>query len=228
LTAYTALKVLHILLLVAWLGMDIGVFAASFWIRDGRLAPEARLQIGRLAGLLDMGPRSSLILMLPVGLLLMTMGGWGNLPIPLALGVAGLSVVWLWAVWQQYAAVHALAAGHDLGARAFFLRAFRRLDMALRIALAAALLATGATSILSPQAWLDWKLSLFGVLILAGVGIRLVADDFPIALGEIARLGSTPEREARLNTALLRAYPFVLGLWALLIVMTALAVAKPI
>jgi len=40
------------------------------------------------------------------------------------------------------------------------------------------------------------------VIILAGVGIRLVADQFPIALGEIARLGSTPEREQRLNDRL--------------------------
>ncbi|GIW11933.1 MAG: hypothetical protein KatS3mg061_2990 [Dehalococcoidia bacterium] len=61
--------------------------------------------------------------------------------------------------------------------------------------------------------WLNTKFILFGVIWLNGVAIRLVSDDFPIALGEIVRLGSTPEREARLNQALTRAYPLVLVLW---------------
>jgi uncharacterized membrane protein YczE len=79
----------------------------------------------------------------------------------------------------------------------------------------------------SNAAWLNWKIALFGLVVLAGVGIRIVADQFPIALGEIARLGSTPEREARLETALARAYPFVLGIWSAIVVMVVLAVAKP-
>jgi hypothetical protein len=224
---YSALIILHILLIVTWLGMDIGVFLSSFWIRNARLSVETRLQIGRLAGLLDMGPRSSLILMLAVGLGLTSLGPWGTLPATVAAVSAALSAVWLWAIWQQYAAVHALAAGHPLRQNAFFVTTFRKIDLAVRVALAVALLALGATSILGTPPWLSWKIALFGVIILAGVGIRLVADQFPIALGEIARLGSTPEREQRLNQALQRAYPFVLGLWALLIIMTALAVAKP-
>jgi hypothetical protein len=142
-------------------------------------------------------------------------------------GVAVICMVWLWSVWQQYAAVHALAAGHDPGWRQFFVRGFRPLDMSLRIGVAIGLILVGATSAFSTLAWLNWKFALFGLVVLAGVGIRVVADQFPIALGEIGRLGSTPQREARLNTALRRAYPFVLSLWGLLVAMTALAVAKP-
>ena len=224
---YTALKILHILLIVTWLGMDIGVFLSSFWIRNANLSTETRLHIGRLAALLDMGPRSSLILMLAVGIALTSLGPWGNLPAIIAVLSTAFSAVWLWAIWQQYAAVHALAAGHPVGHKAFFLTTFRKVDLGLRVTLAVTLIALGATSFLSTPPWLSWKIALFGVIILAGVGIRVVADQFPIALGEIARLGSTPEREQRLNQALQRAYPFVLGLWALLIIMTALAVAKP-
>ena len=163
------------------------------------------------------------MLMLAVGVALTSLGPWGTIQPVVAAVIAALSALWLWAIWKQYAAVHALAAGHALGQKAFFLTTFRRVDLGLRVTL----IARGATSFLSTPPWLSWKIALFGVIILAGVGMRLVADQFPIALGEIARLGSTPEREQRLNQALQRAYPFVLGLWALLIIMTALAVAKP-
>ena len=230
---YALLTALHILLIVTWLGMDIGVFSSSFWIRNRALSTETRLQIGRLAGLLDMGPRSSLILTLAVGLLLTVQGNWGlqtlgNAAPYVTATVVLAGLVWLWAIWQQYFAVHDLAAGQDIGHRMFFLSGFRRFDLYFRIALGVVLLSLAISGGLTTLTWLRWKVALFGLIVLAGVGIRLVADQFPIALGEIARLGSTPEREERLATALLRAYPIVLGLWAAIVVMIVLAVAKPI
>jgi hypothetical protein len=225
------LNVVHVLLIVTWLGMDIGVFVSSFWIRNQHLSPETRVQIGRLAGLLDMGPRSSLILIFGVGVLLSLNGGYlatsSSATTPIVIGIGAACLAWLWAVWQQYFAVHALAAGHSPGWRAFFMTGFRPIDLVLRIGLAGVLILAAILSPLTTARWLNWKLALFGVVILAGVGIRLVADQFPIALGEIGRLGSSPEREARLNRALLRAYPFVLGLWALLVIMIGLAVVRP-
>jgi hypothetical protein len=135
-------------------------------------------------------------------------------------------------VWQQHFAVAAMAAGHGLGRRAFFVHGFRTFDLYLRVGLGLGLILaslvplTGTGNLVQP-AWLDWKVGLFGLVILAGVGIRLVADDFPVALGEIARQGSTPAREERLDRSLRSAYPLVLGLWSLIVVMTILAVAKP-
>ncbi len=230
-TPYALLKALHILLIVTWLGMDIGVFTSTFWIRNSRLSPETRLQIGRLANLLDMGPRSSLILILAVGVTLTAMGGWGfpmlgtATPIVVAV-IAVLCLVWLWAVWQQHLAFAAITRGQSLGRRAFFVHGFRTFDLYLRVVLALALIAA-ALSGQSVAAWLNWKIALFGLIVLAGVAIRLVADEFPAALAEIAREGSTAAREARLDRALRNAYPLVLGLWSLIAVMTFLAVAKP-
>src|SRR6266508_2171202 len=123
--------------------MDIGVFASSFWIRNQHLSPETRGQIGRLAGLLDMGPRSSLILMLATGLILTASGGWGlqqlGAATPFVVAtVAALCLVWLWAVWQQHFALAALSSGQPLGRRTFFVRQFRTFDLYLRVAIAIA------------------------------------------------------------------------------------------
>src|SRR5262245_16808924 len=87
-TGYTLLKSLHILLIVTWVGMDIGLFSSSFWIRNPKLSAETRLQMGRLGGMLDMGPRSSLILILAAGILLTYYGDWGFQAIP-------APVIWL-------------------------------------------------------------------------------------------------------------------------------------
>ena len=232
-TPYLLLVSLHILLIVTWLGMDIGLFTSSFWVRNSKLSPETRLAMGRFGGLMDMGPRSSLVLMLGVGILLSYYGGWalGWVPEPVIWLIIVLLLVWLWAIWQQYWAVHDASAGHDIGRRVVFMRQFRTLDMYLRLALALAMIAIGVASFLNllgqTYGWLNTKFVLFGVILLNGIAIRLVSDDFPIALGEIVRLGSTPEREERLNKALSRAYPFVLFLWGLIVVLLVLGVAKP-
>ena len=65
--AYAALVTLHVLLLVFWLGTDMGVFFGSFRLRDPRLSVDARLAIARLTSLLDMGPRTGVILSVPTG-----------------------------------------------------------------------------------------------------------------------------------------------------------------
>jgi len=67
----------------------------------------------------------------------------------------------------------------------------------------------------------------FGFIIACGIAIRLAAEDLPIALGEISRRGSTPERERRLARALGRAYPWVLAIYFTLVVMAYISFAKP-
>ncbi|MCL6649159.1 MAG: hypothetical protein K6U89_12575 [Chloroflexi bacterium] len=232
-TPYTLLLSLHILLIATWLGMDIGLFTSSFWVRNPRLSPETRLAMGRFGSLMDMGPRTSLVLMLGVGILLSYYGGWalGWLPQPVVWLIVLLLLVWLWAIWQQFLAVRDATAGKPLGGRIVFLRQFRTFDLYLRLGLALVMIGLGMASFLNllgeTYGWLNTKFILFGVILLNGVAIRLVSDDFPIALGEIVRLGSTPEREARLNQALTRAYPLVLVLWGLIVVLLVLGVTKP-
>lgn len=234
---YALLKTAHVMLLVFWLGTDIGVFLGSFRLKDPRLSPEARLEIGRLASLLDMGPRTGVILSIPTGVALAYFGGWGG-PVlgPLApvvlLMVTGVCLVWLALVWRFFALQQAAARGRELSASGQrFMRLWRRVDVwwrgILALTIAAATVAAAFGQSLFAAAWLDWKVAAFGFVLVCGIAIRLAADDFPIALGEIVRRGSTPERERRLASALNRAYPWVLAIYVTLIVVSYLGIAKP-
>ncbi|MCS7003484.1 MAG: hypothetical protein NZ518_11600, partial [Dehalococcoidia bacterium] len=211
------------------------LFASSFWIRNRSLSAETRLEMGKLGGLLDMGPRSSLILILLVGVLLTYFGGFAftELPVWVIWAVTAVMLLWLWAVWQQHLTNEARLAGHPVGWRIFFSTTFRTIDLCIRVGLALLLIGVGVMAgvgILGQDnvvGWLNTKIALFGVIILCGVAIRIVSDGFPAALGEIVRLGSTPDREHRLNTALVRAYPFVITLWVIVLVLLVLGVTKP-
>jgi hypothetical protein len=234
---YALLLTAHVLLLVFWLGTDIGVFLGSFRLKDPRLSPEARLEIGRLTSLLDMGPRTGVILSIPTGLALAYFGGWGRrdpalLTPPVLAVVALLSLLWLALVWRFFALQQAAARGRDLTpGEAGFLRLWRRVDLGWRMLLALAIAGATLAAVLGRGllgvGWLDWKVAAFGFVVACGIAIRLAAEDLPIALGELSRRGSTPERERRLARALNRAYPWVLAIYFTLVVMAYLSFAKP-
>lgn len=236
-SGYALLLTAHVLLLVFWLGTDIGVFVGSFRLKDPRLSPAARLEIGRLTALLDMGPRTGVILSIPTGLTLAYAGGWSRrgpeLLTPLVLAVvAVLSLLWLAMVWRFFVLQQAAARGREVTqGEARFLRLWRRVDlwwrMVLAIGIAGATLASLLGRGLFDVGWLDWKVAAFGLILACGIAIRLAADDLPIALGEISRGGSTPERERRLASALGRAYPWVLAIYLTLVVMAYISFAKP-
>ena len=75
--SYVLLKTLHVLLIATWLGMDFGTFISYKRMRDSSLSMETRKQMHRMFAFIDMGPRSSLVLMLTLGVALTYMGGWG-------------------------------------------------------------------------------------------------------------------------------------------------------
>jgi uncharacterized membrane protein len=232
--AYAALVTVHVLLLVFWLGTDMGVFLGSFRLRDPRLSVEARLAIARLTSLLDMGPRTGVILSIPTGLTLAYSGGWAHQELlgPGVLAVVWIvSVVWLVLVWRYFLIQRRAAGGTLPASDATFLRLWKRIDVWWRVVLATAIGAATVGALLGRgllgTAWLDWKVALFGVVLVCGVGIRVAADDLPLAMGELARSGSTPEREGRIARALGRAYPWVIAIYLTVVAITYLSFAKP-
>lgn len=219
-TAYSLLLLAHLVLFAYWLGADVGVYYASYRVCDPALGVEARRTALRIMLWIDMIPRYCLVLILPVGIALAT--GSGALALDAAwlpaIGLAALA--WLALVW----AIH----HHQQRPIASTLR---RVDAGVRIAVIAGTLLGGALGLAGAgpvgARWLAAKLLLYGVIVGCGLMIRVAIQPFATAFVEIVQHGSTPERESRLAVAIGRARPFVLVIWAALVVLAYLGAVKP-
>ncbi|NQV81686.1 MAG: hypothetical protein HQ495_14105, partial [Alphaproteobacteria bacterium] len=58
---------LHLLLFVYWLGGDLGVFYSSRFRNDPQYDLKTRLLLARITGDIDMAPRTTMVLMIPIG-----------------------------------------------------------------------------------------------------------------------------------------------------------------
>jgi hypothetical protein len=218
---YQALTVIHILLFVFWLGTDVGVFYMGRLIQQQTLSLETRGTLGKTMHVLDQFPRTCLILMVPVAMGLVRIGGWGLGAVPAAVLwlIAALSILW--------AAASLWAIGFHAAPRAarIFLLADRLLRVGLvGLAIAVLVLSHGGTSPL-PETWLEVKLALFSTIVLAGALIDFLPNPFA-DLGLILTSGSTPEREAGLRRGLAYVYPVVVYIYLALVTMTIFAVTK--
>ncbi|GIW09766.1 MAG: hypothetical protein K6U89_05355 [Chloroflexi bacterium] len=228
---YQVLKVLHILLVMVWLGTDIATMAAFFGLLNPRFALTTRLAMSRLSDLMDMGPRSALVLLLMLGIYLTYRGEWGlsgPLGAPIAAASALIGVLWFGGVWHQYLVGHGRLVGPRHQA---FQRGFRLFDLWWRTILSLVLAAAAAVSLLGqggPVAavWLSLKLILFAGIVLLGVYLRVLIPQIGAAVSVIVKHGSDPEREAALRRPAWRAIVAVWGIWVLIAAIVYLAVAK--
>lgn len=225
-TAYKAALLLHILLLVYWLGADLGVFYSSRWVLRSTETPAARAVALRIMHFLDFSPRLALVLFLPSGVTLManddygrdTFAGW-----PLA-AIWAASAVWLTLVYLDY---------QRPGFRHAVL--VKRLDLMGRFSLVSGLLAVAIYTMTANEPfgahtnpkWLGAKVGLYAVAIGCGIGIRFQLRPFGPAWVELQTAGSTPEVERRLGGAINGAIPWVMVIWACVLGAAALGVFKP-
>lgn len=222
-----ALLILHILLLVAWLGIDVGVFSSSFVMRRPNMSTETRLTVRRIMRSLDLAPRVSLILMIPVALALTHATGFGLNGVPdwllWLVGVGGLT-------WAGVSVVSFRATG-PTGTAPEWAASFARVDGGLRGAASAFFLATGVWSLVGDgpwnAPWVAWKAAIFGAIIAMGLWIRVAARRYHPALADLLENGESEERLARVNEKIRGVYPPVLLIWSSLVLMTVLAVVRP-
>ncbi len=233
LTVYGLLTALHILLIATWLGVDAGVFLGSFMIRNRAYDPGARYLVSRLMGYLDLGPRLSVPLTFAVGLHLAYLGGWARLPAWLVALTWIAMLAWCAAILYAFLLQHRVEAGHPLSARKRgWLQTYRHVDLWARwlwiAAIAAALLTAALGQAVFNGAWLNWKLALFGIVILVGNALRLMPGTSSMALmAQIHREGSTPEREDALHRRLSRTHPIIVAIYACVVLSLFLGVLKP-
>jgi type IV secretory pathway TrbD component len=235
--AYDALKAIHILLVIVWLGTDIGTFASFNRLLDTKLAVPTRLSMSRLSDLLDQGPRSALVLLLMLGLSLSHMGAFGfggDAGAALAWAAAGIGVVWFVGVWMQFWVAHAPPGAVRPAWASAFVTRFKVVDLWWRVGVAGALVIAGVTSLAASGSggiisadWLAWKVLLFALIVADGVVIRLLLPKLGSVIVAIATGGSTPEREKELAQRAVPLKACGIVIWVLLIMMSAIAVMKP-
>jgi hypothetical protein len=208
--------VIHVFLFVAWLGIDVGVFYSSFVIRRPGLSSDARIELRRVMRGLDLAPRLSLVLMIPAGVGLARLTGLGAVGLPASAIwlVTAIVIAWAVAIVMSFRALDQLGrrrSGHPV------LPGFARIDLVLRLAAVAFFVTTGAWSVVAGGIWtaqhVAWKALLFGLVVAAGLWIRVSARDFTPALREVVLAGETPELLARMDAAMHRTYPAVLTVW---------------
>ena len=235
--AYDILKAVHILLVIVWLGTDIGTFASFNRLLDTKLSVPTRLSMSRLSDLLDQGPRSALVLLLMLGLSLSHMGDWGfggDGGAVLAWVAAVIGVVWFVSVWMQFWVAHAPAGAIRPRWATRFVSGFKVVDLWWRVGVAVVLVVIAVSSLLAPgdggligANWLAWKVVLFAAIVADGVVIRVLLPKLGAVIVAIATGGSTPEREHELAHRAVPLKACVVVIWILLVAMSALAVMKP-
>lgn len=219
-TGHELLTFVHVLLFVYWIGADIGVFLSARAVVNEKIPVLGRATAAKLLFTIDMAPRSSHVLMLPVGFSLANSAGFSPI------GGVWLALIWAGGLgWLSLTWYIRLKTGTPSGATA------ERFDVWFRSVLVVVLITTGIVSLLTDepfsQTWLALKVGLFGVIVASGAGIRLALKPFGPAFGQLMKDGSSPPVEAALKSSMQRSYPFVFTIWGLVAFLALLGIAKP-
>jgi hypothetical protein len=211
-------KLVHLLVLVYWLGGDLGTFYASRFVADAALGPAQRATAARIMLGVDLAPRICMPLALATGVQL------AALQRVLPLGGAGVAAAWLLCgLWLAgVLGVHHL--GPVRGA------ALAKADSVLRVAFVAMLVAVALLPSLFgwPRLppWVAMKLLAFAGTVVCGLMIRRRLRPFGAAFGRLMQGGSDPRAVADANAvvaaSIRRCVPFVLAIWVLLVLCAAL------
>ena len=205
------LKLGHLLCLVYWLGADLGVFYSSYFVADDKLSTETRVTTARILFALDQAPRICMPLILAFGVHLAYRLGMWNLP--------GIAVAAAWLVCLGWLAM--VLTLHVRGQDAKGLTTF---DYWFRVAVVAGLSAHSIYSLTGGHVatWLAVKLLVFAGLVACGLMVRRGLRPFGPAFAALVQGRAGDEDNAAIRGSLARTRPFVLAIWAGLLVNTAL------
>lgn len=217
---YPLILYTHVLLLVFWLGADLGVFILGQHFRRRTYSLAERLTILKLLVITDMGPRTAWALMVPSSLSLLAAGGWWAVPPALLLAAWLVGGVWLYLVWDAHAHDQTPRAARD-----------RRIEGWLRYALTAGYLWLGVQSLLTDAPlepdWLASKALLFGLIFAAAIMIDVAFKPIGPALMRLLAEGSSDATEIPLRRTMDRTRLWVFAVYALLVVTSFFGVVKP-
>jgi hypothetical protein len=220
-SGYSIWQYLHILLFVYWLGADLGVFLASRYVARADLPLEERLRFLELLLKIDMGPRTALILIVPVGFQLATQLGIA----PFASGAMPLiwlaALAWLGLAWWLYANARTPAA-----------QPLARLDQGVRVAVSVGFTGLGAWSWFAgtplEARWLAAKFVLFACVVVIGLLLRVTIRDWVRGFGMLRAGEDAATADGLILGAYQRATGLARALWLLVAAVAFLGVTKPL
>lgn len=212
------LTLLHILVLVYWLGADLGAFLSASVLADASRPPPARMAAAGILLNVDMAPRMALIFALPTGLALANARGWLALDPVWIAGAFLAALVWAGFAWR----IHLAHGRAPIVAQA---------DRIWRAVFALALLgvaAAGIAGLIDLALFLALKLAILGVAVGLGLAIRIVLKPFEAAIGTLARGAADEATNAVISRSIMRVRILVVGLWTLLLAAAFLGIAVPV
>jgi hypothetical protein len=200
--------------------MDIGVYYAGKFTTREDLTHKERLHFLELLAVLDMGPRTALVLMVAVGAQLGTNPGL----IPLnaaALGVIWLiDLAWLGLVWWQF-----LSPQHPR------IQLMAKVDYAIRYAVIGLFMLVGLyaifTDTLISGAWLRLKLVFFGTVVSIGLILRATLPPWLAAISKLQNPTTAAQAQQTIEAVYRFSGRWAHGLWALVFIMAFLGTTKP-
>ena len=214
----TLFTLLHILVLVYWLGGDVGVFYASTLLTDEKRDAAGRLAAGKIVADVDLAPRFCLLLALPTGLALADAKGWLQVDAAWLVAAFLAAMAWIGLVVQ----LHVRHAGME---------AMKRLDTGLRLAFLGGLVIAGGGALagaFSLPLFLALKLLILAFAIAMGLLVRVALRPFGPAFLALATQGPSPDTDRIIKSCLDRARPAVVMIWLALIAAAWLGVATPV
>ena len=210
---------LHVLLLVFWLGTDVGVLLSAWVTKNKNLSTETRQKILGIGMQLDMFPRTALTLMLPTGMHLAIGTGQVSFSSSTIALVWIFSLVWLAATWIRY-----LNEGKPIGMLAT--KACILIDVIVMVVCGSIAISSFGGGGLVASDWLASKILIFGLIALTTIALEFLFLPGVIAFIGIINEGSTPEREATYSKSINITIVSVLVIYALVILAAWIGISK--
>ena len=216
---YKLVLVLHELLLVFWLGPDLGRYIWSTRAANPALSPQTRITAGELVHKIELFPKVCISLMLTVGGILTEAFGiehpWWQM--------AG--IILLGPVWLSMVLISAIKPASKAG------QLIISTDTWFRLFMAGAVLASVSYSWsigrLDDTPWVTGKLLLFAAILLFGLMVKVRLKPFEAGLATLSASGPTEQTDAAMARAVASARPYVFGIWIALAMAAWLGVAQP-
>lgn len=202
----------HIVLFVYWLGADVGLYGVMILVKNPKLSYETRATLIKLAFYIDLFPRITFALLLPVGMhLARDLGLY-----PFTDGLMTLA----WTAGILWSALHLAVVWYKGTA---FARTLVRFNQVYELVLGGFFVGVGALSLATgapiEAGWFAAKLLIFGLIFWVILGIDVVFQPFTTIL-RMGPGGSTPEKEREVTRA-----THITMAWAVLLYLLVLAVA---